>query len=66
MGGLVKLLSTIAGIIGLILLFLSLMGRVIGLSFLALLGTEICFGNVLLLANTAFVLAIFLRLHKKD
>jgi hypothetical protein len=61
-----KLLSTIAGFIGLFLLLLSLIGRVIGLPYLVLLGSGISFGSVLLLANTAFVLAIFLRLPKED
>ena len=61
-----KLLSTIAGIVGLILLVVAVIGRIMGSSAFGILGMNIAYGNVLLLANTAFVLAIFLRLHGKD
>jgi hypothetical protein len=62
----VKLLSTIAGIVGVILLVVAVLGRIMGSWSFGIIGTNIAYGNVLLLANTAFVLAIFLRLHGKD
>ena len=61
-----KLLSTIAGIVGVILLVVAVIGRIMGSWAFAIFGTNIAYGNVLLLANTAFVLALFLRFHGKD
>jgi len=61
-----KLLSTIAALIGLLVLIFAFIARLFMGSKFPIFGDAVSAQNLLLLSTTAFVIAIYLRLHGRD